>query len=117
MLPIIGSLAIYYNRQQYVNINDEESDMANVVCGVPQGSIIGPKLFILYINDICNTSSLLKFILFAQYLNELSRHMSNELVKLSIWFAINKLSLNVAKTNFMVFNLLITLKHRMLLYI
>ena len=41
-----------YNRQQYVNINDHESDMANVVCGVPQGSILGPKLFISYINDI-----------------------------------------------------------------
>ena len=92
-----------YNRQQYVNINDHESDMANVVCGVPQGSILGPKLFILYINDICNTSSLLKFILFAddttifwsgRDLTELSKHMSKELVKLSIWFAINKLSLN-----------------------
>ena len=102
-----------YNRQQYVNINDQESDMVNVVCGVPQGSIIGPKLFILYISDICNTSSLLKFILFADDttifwsgsdLNELSRHMSNELVKFSIWFAINKLSLSVAKTNFMVFS-------------
>ena len=74
-----------YNRQQYVNINDHESDMANVVCGVPQGSILGPKLFILYINDICNTSSLLKFILFADDttifwsgsdITELSKHMS-----------------------------------------
>ena len=82
-----------YNRQQYVNINDHESDMANVVCGVPQGSILGPKLFILYINDICNTSSLLKFILFAddttifwsgRDLTELSKHMSKELVKLSM---------------------------------
>ena len=102
-----------YNRQQYVNINDQEPDMANVVCGVPQGSILGPKLFILYINAIGDTSSLLKFILFADdttifwsgsNLNELSRHMSKELAKLSIWFAINNLSLNLAKTHFMVFS-------------
>ena len=42
------------NRSQYVQFNGMKSDLQNVTCGVPQGSILGPKLFLLYINDICN---------------------------------------------------------------
>ena len=67
-----------------------------------------------YINDICNTSSLLKFILFADDsyilfwsgsdLNELSRHMSNGRVTLSIWFAINKLPLMWQRQIYVVFS-------------
>ena len=90
-----------------------ESDCMNVVCGVPQGSILGPKLFILYINDMCNVSNLLKFILFADDTNifcsgkdlqKLSNLITQELYKLTDWFAANKLSLNVSKTNFMIFS-------------
>ena len=57
------------NRKQYVKINGVESDCCNVVCGVPQCSILGPKLVLLYINDICNVSKLTKFILFADDTN------------------------------------------------
>ena len=53
------------NRYQYVTINGTNSDYMNVLCGVPQGSILGPILFILYFNDMCNVSTLLKPILFA----------------------------------------------------
>ena len=57
------------NRFQYVTINGTNSDNMNVLCGVPQGSILGPVLFILYINDMCNVSTLLKPILFADDTN------------------------------------------------
>ena len=53
------------NRKQYVCMNSSRSDLLQIRCGVPQGSILGPKFFILYINDICNCSNILQFILFA----------------------------------------------------
>jgi hypothetical protein len=86
--------------------------MRQICCGVPQGSILGPLLFILYINDIIHCSDILKFILFADDTNlffsdkdiyVLEFKVNNELLQLSEWFRANKLSLNVAKTNFIIF--------------
>ena len=57
------------NRKQYVSLPEASSDLLDIVCGVPQGSVLGPILFIMYINDICNVSSLLKMILFADDTN------------------------------------------------
>lgn len=100
------------SRRQYVCINDSNSDCLDVKCGVPQGSILGPALFILYVNDMCNVSKSLKSILFAddtnlfyagKDLDEVCKIVSRELNILHIWFQVNKLSLNVAKTNFMIF--------------
>ena len=95
-------------RKQYVLYDNAKSDYKNIVNGMPQGSILGPKLFIIYINDICNVSKLLKFILFADDTNILYQHddynvlckiINDELLNLSKWFSVRKLSLNVNKTN------------------
>jgi len=100
------------NRKQCVYLNGVYSSLKPIDCGVPQGSIVGPLLFILYINDINACSDVLNLILFADdtslfYSNasicELVRIVNEELLKLSDWFRANKLSLNAKKTCFMMF--------------
>ena len=100
------------NRSQYVCINDTSSQSLKFTCGVPQGSILGHALFTLYINDMCNVSMLMKSIVFADdtnfsysgdKLSEVCETVSTELDKLYRWFQVNKLFLNIAKTNFMIF--------------
>ena len=83
-----------------------------ISCGLPQGSLIAPILFIIYINDIHNISETLTKILFAddtnlfkagKCLTNLSKDVENELIEFETWLKINKLSLNVGKTKTMVF--------------
>ena len=94
------------DRTQYVQIKEYSSVLQSITFGAPQGSILGPTLFLLYINDICIVSSILKCILFADDTNflcsgndifKLCETICLELEKFSIWFAVNKLSLNVEK--------------------
>ena len=81
------------------------------MCGVPQGSILGPLPFILYVNDITSTSNVLDFILFAVDTTILYSHeniesqisvVNAELKEVSNWFKTNKLSVNGSKTNYMI---------------
>ena len=101
------------NRQQYVSINNHDSQLKLISCGVPQGSLLGPLLFILYINDIQKSSQVLSFICFADDTNLFYSHkdpnlladtMNNELELVQTWIHANKLSLNIEKTNYMIFS-------------
>ena len=112
--PVLKWFKCYLsNRKQYVCIDSIQSEYKIVTCGVPQGSILGPLLFLIYINDIVSCSSLLKFVLFADDTNLFLSHkdiktlfeiMNAEFEKLHTWFMANKLSLKVKKTNFCIFH-------------
>ena len=97
---------------QTTEINSCFSDKEIVPCGVPQGSVLGPLLFLLFINDIPNSSQKLNFVLFADDTNMLyaDRHpksleetVNKELKNVFEWLHVNKLTLNIKKSNFVIF--------------
>ena len=107
------------NRTQYVEINGVKSGELPITTGVPQGSILGPLFFIIYINDFSFASKAFTFISYADD-TTLSSTVSNftntpntdanclinqELFKINEWLEINKLSLNIAKTKYMLFHM------------
>ena len=57
------------DRKQYVSFNEQSSGLMEINCGVPQGSVLGPLLFYIYINDLPNISKILNFYLFADDTN------------------------------------------------
>ena len=92
------------NRKQYVHYNGYDSDKKTITYGVPQGSILGPLLFILYINDFSRSYDLLFSILFADDTSVFIEGTSydkvidivhKELERINIWLRANKLTLNI----------------------
>ena len=88
------------------------SDYKQISCGVPQGSVLGPLLFLLYINDFNTSSNQLDFRLFADDSNlfyahksllRLEKTVNNELQEVFSWLCANILSLNVEKSNYVIF--------------
>lgn len=101
-----------HNRKQFVSYDSVTSSTGNISCGVPQGSILGPLLFILFINDMYKVSEKIYPILFAddsnifiqgKNLSNITAILNEELSKINLWIQANKLSLNIDKTKFILF--------------
>ena len=108
------------NRTQYIEIDGIKSNSRPLLTGVPQGSILGPLLFIIYMNDINKVSSKFDFILYADDTTMISSmcaftsdrrdtasidaNINQELSKISDWLIVNKLSLNISKSKFVQFH-------------
>ena len=112
------------NRCQFVDFDGTYSTARHLSTGVPQGSILGPLLFIIYMNDIYVASSKFRAVLYADDSNmistlcsfdvtltpkdfqksKLSQNINHELSSISDWLSINKLSLNAKKTKYMLFH-------------
>ena len=102
------------NRYQYVKYENQASDLVEIKTGIPQGSILGPLFFSIYINDLVNSSTKFTYLMYADdttisfnledfpVINK-EESINNELEKLNIWLKLNKLTLNVAKTKSMIF--------------
>ena len=100
------------NRSQYVCYGGYESERGLVECGVPQGSVLGPLFFLIYVNDMVSACKELELVLFADDTNifakskepsELFRKVNRGMNELHRWFKCNRLTLNLKKTEYVYF--------------
>jgi len=108
------------NRQQFVTFADVSSDLGKISCGIPQGSVLGPLLFLFYVNYISNSVPNASIKLFADdtnlfvhgiTLDNVVMKVNASLRSLSNWFFVNKLSLSIDKTSYSIFWKSARIKH------
>ena len=99
------------DRKQFVQLGSTKSSLGCISCGVPQGSILGPLLFLIYVNDMSRAISTGMIRLFAddtciiykgKDIKSIAKVVNDELVLLSNWFKVNVLAINVKESNFMI---------------
>ena len=95
------------NRKQFCKINGSSSDMKEINCGAPQGSCLGPRLFLIYINSLPFSLQKSHVSMYADDTtislssksnSDLQNDLNLDILKLQDWLHANKLSLNVVKT-------------------
>ena len=119
-IPIKWFSSYLSNRYQSVQIDGSNSTKKLITTGVPQGSVLGPLLFIIYINDLCNATDKFNPVLFADDTtlisnlcalignhnnnpDAISTNINNEFGRIQEWLCANKLQLNIGKTKYMIF--------------